>query len=271
MIERPVAESSCPVGSPEQHVGRLARARAIATRLLARPTTLRSMAPPIAQADELQQHPDPLVARRRRARTRRSGTSTFSAADRSTASECREDEADLGRRTDQRVGVHLAERPAIDADLAARRSVEAAQQRQQRRLPEPTGAERDELAALDRRSTSRNAWTTSRRHEIAAEPVVTTIEGRESVIAAGRPDVMWSSSSPAYRSPAECSRSHAATGAADPVEQAYASRRGAIFLARPMAETSLLTRPSRIATVRRTWPLTSGSWVATTMSRPSRG
>ena len=36
----------------------------------------------------------------------------------------------------------------------------------------------------------------------------------------------------------------------------------------PGAATSLLVRPSRIATVRATWPLTAGSWVTTTTVAP---
>ncbi len=47
------------------------------------------------------------------------------------------------------------------------------------------------------------------------------------------------------------------------------ARRSSRPVRRARRRTSLLTRPSRIATVRLTWSLTSGSWVTTTIVTPS--
>ena len=83
MIVLALAESSCPVGSSAiSSRGRLARARAIATRCCSPPESSygRCCAAP-GEPDEVQELGDPLGPLPGSVSWSRSGTSTFSAAD----------------------------------------------------------------------------------------------------------------------------------------------------------------------------------------------
>ena len=127
MTPRPVCESSWPVGSSARsRSGRLASARAIATRCCSPPDSscgrwLRAAAE-ARRARAARGRAGPARAARRRAR--RSGTSTFSAADRiGMQPERLEDEADLpAPEADELDSGMSRDRRPVDRDAAPRRA-----------------------------------------------------------------------------------------------------------------------------------------------------
>ena len=164
MIRCPVSESSWPVGSSaSRSFGRLARARAMATRCCSPPDSscgrclARSARPTCSRSSSTRRPRSPGSVR-----TRRSGTSTFSAADRTgIRPKAWKMNAIFVRRTStRRVLVHRGQLLAVEEDLARRRPVQAAEQVEQGRLAAARAAADGEQARprSTARSTPRSAW-----------------------------------------------------------------------------------------------------------------
>ena len=166
MIDRPVCrvELAGRLVGEQQRPGRLASARAMATRCCSPPDSScgRWLARSPRPTSSSSSRPAPRARAARRA-TSRSGTSTFSAADRigSSPNAWKMNPIRAAAELDQLGLAHLGDRLAIDETLPGGRPVQAADSDSSVVLPEP---ERPRTATswprATRRSTPRSAWTT---------------------------------------------------------------------------------------------------------------
>ena len=189
MMLRPVCESSWPVGSSARsRSGWLASARAIATRCCSPPDSscgrwlIRSPKP-----DQLEQLANALSRSLGSARISRSGTSTFSAADRTgNKPKAWKMKPSLRRRNSMSSDSGKSETVWPSTVSAARRPVERADHRQEGRLAR-SGAARS--ATSWPRPTPNvdvaTAWTTPRRHGVVARQVVRLDHGRDAGVPTG--------------------------------------------------------------------------------------
>ena len=164
MISAPVAESRLPVGSSASTTcGSFASARAIATRCCSPPESLLGTWSARAARPTDSSRSRTFSAAPRRRPVGASAISTFCAAvSVGIRLNCWKTKPNVRSRSCRARRRPSARCPALEEDLARGRPVERAEQLEQRRLARPARADDgDGLARVDRRSTSRTAWTWS--------------------------------------------------------------------------------------------------------------